>query len=134
MTVDCLWELEKSVYTALDGDVTISGLVNGVYSHVEQGALCPYIKIKLVDALDWSTKTTTGIKSRIALDVFSQQRGNKEVHDILIEIKRVIDGASLSMSGCTMVSGKYLSSKVELMSDGLTWNGEILFGFLVQKN
>ncbi|PIR39591.1 MAG: hypothetical protein COV35_03550 [Alphaproteobacteria bacterium CG11_big_fil_rev_8_21_14_0_20_39_49] len=134
MTVDCLWELQKAVYTALDNDATISAIVNGVYSHVVQGTSYPYIKINISEAVDWSTKTTIGIKARLSLETYSKERGNKETNDILTQIKQVLDGATLAMTGCTMISGRYVFSNSELMADGLTWKGNIAFDFLVQED
>lgn len=134
MTVDCVWELQKAVFQALDNDSSLSALVTGVYNHVPQDTVYPYIKISSVEAVDWSTKTTSGIKSQLFLDVFSQSRGTKQTLDIIVEIKRVLDGVILSMTGCTMVSSKYTKTDVLQMSDGLTWQGRIGFSFLVQKN
>ena len=62
MTVDCLWELQKAVFTALDGDGTLSGLVTGVYSHVAQDTAFPYVKFADIKVTDWSTKSNSGIK------------------------------------------------------------------------
>jgi len=134
MTTDCLNELQKAVFTALDGDATISSQVTAVYSHVTQGAIYPYIKISSIESSDWSTITTTGIKSNISFDVYSQERGNKELLDILVEIKRILDGTILAMTGCTMVSSHYISTSTTQLSDGLTWKGSVGFRFLVQKD
>ena len=73
-------------------------------------------------------------QSQLFLDVFSQSRGTKQTLDIIVEIKRVLDGVILSMTGCTMVSSKYTKTDVAQISDGLTWLGSVGFGFLVQRN
>ena len=131
---DCLWELQKAVFTALDGDVTLSGLVTGVYNHVPQDTAFPYVKFGKLSASDWSTKTNAGIRGEFNIDVFSQNRGSKEALAIMIEIKRILDGSALSMTGCSMISMKYNSTSVSHLGDGVTWQGNISFDSLIQES
>ncbi len=131
---DCLWELQKAVFTALSGDGALSALVTGVYSHVPQDTAFPYIKFSDMGAQDWSTKTSSGIKSQLALDVFSRGRGSKESLAILKEVKRILADATLTMSGCTMVSMKFNGLGAKQLIDGLTWQGSIGFNVLVAES
>lgn len=134
MTVDCMWEIQKAVFTALDGDATLSGLVSGVYSHVPQDTAKPFLTFIKMECRDWSTKTTEGIRSVFAVEAYSDTRGSKEIHDILVEVKRVLHGASLAMTGCTMIVLHYNGQQVEQLADGLTWRGRAQFTIIVQKN
>jgi hypothetical protein len=131
---DCLWELQKVVFTALSGDGALSALVTGVYSHVPQDTAFPYIKFSDMGGQDWSTKTSSGIKSQLVLDVFSRGRGSKESLAILKEVKRILNDATLTMSGCTMVSMKFNGSNAKQLIDGLTWQGSIGFNVLVAES
>jgi hypothetical protein len=131
---DCIFELQKAIFSALDNDGAISGLVSGVYSHVPQDTSYPYIDFSSFNSSDWSTKTSSGIKATVVLNAYSQERGNKELQDIIHEVRRVLNGTLLSMSGCTMVNSTYVSSAFDRLSDGLIWKASVAFSFLVQEN
>jgi hypothetical protein len=134
MTTDCVWELQKAAYAALIGDATLSGMVTGTYSHVPQDTAFPYVKFETIRSSDWSTKTNAGIQATLVLSVFSKGRGAKESLNIIAEINRVLGSASLSMSGCSMVSISFMDSKIMQQDDGLTWKGSISFQVLIQKS
>jgi hypothetical protein len=134
MTVDCSWELQKAVYAALSGDGTLSGMVSGVFSHVPQDTVFPYIKFDSIRSLDWSSKSTSGVQVTLNLAVFSRGRGVKEALNIMAEIKRILGDSTLSMTGCTIVSLKFIESKATHLADGTTWLGNIVFNALVEKS
>ncbi|MCE3233045.1 MAG: uncharacterized protein K0R98_1302 [Rickettsiaceae bacterium] len=130
-TTDTTWELQKSAYAALTGDTTLAAMVSGVFSHVPQDTAFPYIKFNNIRSRDWSTKTTSGIEATVQLNVFSRTRGNKESLNIIAEIKRILHGVSLSLTGCTLVSIYFTDSGVAQLSDGITWQSYISFDAFV---
>jgi len=130
---DCIWELQKAVFAALDGDGTLSALITGVYSHVPQDTAFPYIKFGDIAARNWSTNTSSGDEIKFNVEIFGRSRGAKEILEILKEVRRILDDASLAMTGCTMVSMKYNSADITQMPDGLTWHGIVSFDALIEE-
>jgi hypothetical protein len=131
-TTDPVWEMQKAVYTALSGDATLTAMISGVFSHVPQDTAFPYIKFDNIIAKDWSTKSNLGIQATLPIHIFSRGRGDKEALNIAAEVKRVLDDAGLSMTGCTMVSLKFSDVKVSELSDGVTWQAVTGFRAMVQ--
>jgi len=64
MTSDVIFQLQKSVYTALTGDSTLTAMVTGIYEYVPQGTGFPYLVVNEITAADWSTKTSNGASCR----------------------------------------------------------------------
>lgn len=131
-TIDPVWELQKSLYSALSGDATLMAMISGVFSHVPQDTAFPYIKFDNISAKDWSTKSNIGIQASLPIFVFSQALGDKEVLNIMAEVKRILDDARLSMSGCTMVGLKFSDVRVSQLNDGVTWQAVGNFTAMVQ--
>ncbi len=132
-TTNSLWEVQKAMYAALTGDVTLSALIHGVYSHTVQDTVFPYVKFGDISAHDWFAKNRNGIEAKIDIEVLSQGRGAKETFAIIAEIKRILNGSVLSLSGCTMISMLCNESQIGQLSDGLTWRGVATFNVLVEE-
>lgn len=121
MATDCLWELQKAIYSALSGDATLAAMITGIYSHVPQETAFPYIKFDSFNASDASNLQNKGIRAEFSLAIYSRERGSKEALEIEAELKRLLNGVSLAMAGCQMHGTQYSSGGVSQQNDGITW-------------
>lgn len=131
---NCLLELQKAAVSELTGDATLMAMVTGVHSHVPQDTVFPYVAFSTMQASNWRTRTTDGIRATLTLKIFSRYRGSKEALDIIDQIKNVLDNNNASMTGCTMVSLRYNNSNAFQQADGLTWEGNISFHAVIQED
>ena len=123
MSVDSSWELQKAVYAALTGDSALMAMITGVHDHVPQDTAFPYVTIGEGTALDWRTAGVLGAEVTLVLHVWSRSRGRREVKLIMIEIRRILDGAELTVPGHALVWMRFSLSQDELDPDGLTYHG-----------
>ena len=128
----CQLQLRKAIYDALTADASLNALVAGIHDSVPAETSFPYIVLGEIQGRDWSTKTTSGARLLITVDVYSRYLGQKEASDIMERIKTLIHQAPLVLTGYTLVMIRYDLSDIELENDGLTYHGRMRFLALVE--
>lgn len=126
------YELQKSLFTLLSADSTLSAMIAGVYDAVPAGAEYPYVTIGDIQARDWSSATTVGMQYQVVIRCYSRQGGRKEALNILDRIHALLHDANPSVTGYQCVLLRYVLSDVALNGDGLTYEGIMRFNALVQ--
>jgi hypothetical protein len=129
---DCIFEVQKAVYAKLSGDAALLALGASVYEYVPQDTAFPYVKIEGSSAVDWSTTTTQGWEVTVALSVFTRERGSKKSLSIAARCRELLHDATLAVSGCTVVSIRYVASDVQLLADGVTYQAGMVFKVFAQ--
>lgn len=92
------WELQKAVFEALSGTLTVP-----VYDDVPQGAAMPYVAIGDSTIAPAGTKTGDGEDHSLTLHVWSQYAGRREVKELLGQIKAALHGRPLVLAGHALV-------------------------------
>jgi hypothetical protein len=104
MTADSQWPLTAAVYTALTGDATLTALVGTrVFNHVPQETAFPYVVIGETTLVPFDSKTTEGAEVVLTIHSWSRYRGSKEILDIQKAVVDVLDKASLTVTGHSLV-------------------------------
>lgn len=134
MGLSGVWELQKAIFSILDGDGTLSGLVSGVYDHVAENTDFPYVSIGECVAGDWSFVTTSGLSAAVAIHVWSRGGGRKESLNILARVYDLLHEAAPSVEGYAVIMFRFASSEVLLETDGITYHGIINFKVLLEEN
>ena len=128
----CEWELQKAVYAKLTGDAGLMNKVTGVYDHVPQGAVFPYIALWEMHSKDRSNVSETLTQLRIKLAVYARERGSKTVFDIMAVVKTLLHQAALSVTGYTLHSCCFSESELQQLPDGLTYSGKMEFSVYLE--
>ena len=135
MTADSQWPLQAAIHTALTGDATLQGLIGNparVYDHVPQDSVFPYVKIGDDTLVAFDTKTEEGAEATLTIHTWSRYRGKKETLDIMKAIGDVLDNASLSVVGHTLVLLLQEFQQTLEDPDGFTKHGVQRFRALTQ--
>ena len=121
--------LQKAIYTALSGNVTINGSpgdVVPVYDHIgpTEKATFPRIQFGEVLANPWDDKTAYGEEIFVTLDIWSRERGKKQTQDIMSAIHTLLQNQDLSLDVGDLVILR-LESPTRILNDpdGLTYHG-----------
>lgn len=129
-------ELQKTIYAALTGNITVTALVTGVYDAVPQaddagdGAAFPYITIGEDNHNGWDTDTTVGRDASVVIHTWSRYPGRKEVKEIQGAVYAALNRATLSITGFSFVACDLLSSETLTETDELTRHGVQTFRVL----
>ena len=131
--------IQSAIFGALDADVTLSGLVTGVYDDVPQpsdagsSSAFPYVTIGEAVHTEWDTDTTLGDDCTITVHAWSRYEGRKEIKDIQGAIYYVLHRSNLSVSGYTTVGVDWQQSESFVDSDGETRHGVQTFRVILDE-
>ena len=109
MTASAIVALRKAVHAKLAGDAALSGLLGGarVYDEAPRAAEPPYLTFGDLRSRDWSTQSGHGGEHFLVVDVWSQQRGQREALAVAARVQDLLDDAALSLEGHALVNFRY---------------------------
>jgi hypothetical protein len=125
------FELQKAIYSALNGDAALSALVTGVYDDVPEGTAYPYVVLGEDTGINFGSKTLDGLEYTLTIHAWSQYRGRKEVKEIMEAIYDALHDASLSVTDATLVNIRQEFETTLMDADGLTRHGVMRFRAVV---
>lgn len=123
--------LQKGIFDALDGDASLSALIEGVYDDVPEGSALPYVVIGEDTAVNIGTKGLDGLEHTVTIHCWSQYRGRKEVKEIMEAVYNVLHDEALSLTGSTLVNIKHEFAQTIVENDGITRHGIMRFRAVV---
>lgn len=121
------FNLQKAIFSTLDGDSTLDGLVNGVYDDVPQSATAPYVVIGEDTAINNGSVTLDGLEHTLTLHVWSEYRGRKEVKEIMSRIYDLLHNADITVTGASLVNLRQEFETTLVETDGITRHGIMRF-------
>ena len=127
------FDLQTIVYTTLNNDSTLDGLVgnNKIFDNVPQDTAYPYVVINNESAINRGTQTLDGNQYTIDLEVWSQYRRKKEIKEIMERIYNLFNNATYSVSGASMVLSQIRNVITLVESDGITRHGVLTLDVIV---
>lgn len=119
--------LQVGVRDALLADAELLAALGGdrVYDHVPQDPTFPYITVGDIETRDWSTQTRRGHEHIMTLHVWSRYSGRKEVHDLIAEVERVLDGNGPALDDHSLVNLRVVFWTALRETDGETYHGVV---------
>lgn len=129
------WELQKAIYTALNGNVTgVSSANIPIHDDVAEGSLYPYIVIGEETTSNNGTKTLDGVEHTITLHVWSQYRGRREIKEIMQSVYEKLHNTAITVSGASLVNIRQEFSNTLAEQDGITRHGVMRFRAILFDN
>ncbi|QDP61061.1 MAG: putative tail completion protein [Prokaryotic dsDNA virus sp.] len=121
------FDVQKIVYSTLNGDSTLDGLVgnNKIFDNVPQDTTYPYVVIGTENTRDNGTKTVDGRIYNFDIEVYSQYRGQKEIKNIMERIYNLMHDVTLSVSGASNVMSRVITTSTFVEVDGITRQGSV---------
>ena len=126
--------LQERIYSTLNGDSTLGGLVNGIFDSVPEGQTLPVVIIGAQSTSDNGSKNLDGRDYIFNVDVYSDYIVMKEIKNIQKEIYRLLHESSLSVSGASFVDCRCEFTTDILEDDGITRHGVMRFRAFVMDN
>lgn len=131
--------VQKDLYSALSTDVALTALIgsNKIFDHVPQAQPFPFIKIGEAEYNPSNGVRAKIYRGQLQIDVWTRaaDRGRAGNHDVLNEIRRILDGnrshATIEAAGyCTLVFDETFSTVLE-EPDTVTYHGIIRFNVIL---
>lgn len=117
--------LFEAAYQQLGASSTLGAKITGIYSHVPEGAVVPYITLGLGTMNDWSSKSFTGQEHLFDVHIWSGDPGGKEVRDITDILHETLQAADLTLEG-----HKLISLNFTFFENFFDVNGDVTHGIL----
>ena len=129
------WQLQKSIFTALNGNVTgVSSANIPIYDDVPEGSVYPYVVIGEETASNNGTKTLDGFEHTITLHVWSQYRGRREIKEIMQSVYEKLHNTAITVTGASLVNIRQEFSNTLAEQDGITRHGVMRFRAVLFDN
>ena len=129
------WQLQKSIFTALNGNVTgVSSANIPIYDDVPEGSVYPSVVIGEETTSNNGTKTLDGVEHTITLHVWSQYRGRREIKEIMQSVYEKLHNTAITVSGASLVNIRQEFSNTLAEQDGITRHGVMRFRAVLFDN
>lgn len=119
--------LQEALYSRLNGDSTLGGLITGVYDAVPDDTALPIVVIGPASTSDDGSKTLDARDYIFNVDVWSDYRGMKETKNISQRVYTLLHEHDLSVSGASLIDLRCEFSSEVLENDGVTRHGVMRF-------
>jgi hypothetical protein len=126
--------LQSALYSTLSGDTALSGMVTGIFDRPAQNTNFPYITIGESMCSDWSSKTHSGTKHELEINVWSREGGRKNTASIMERVYTLLHSQNISISGQSLVFMRFMASNITLENDGWTYHGILRLHALMHDN
>lgn len=105
--------IQDAIVAKLKGDVTLMGLVTGIFDFrgIPIGQLYPYVTVGDSTETDDSTFDTPGYEDTCTLHIWSIQPGSRECQQIFQQIQRLLNQQPLELVGMSHVGTWYEMSQ-----------------------
>lgn len=123
--------LQKAIFTALNGDSTLGNLVTGVYDCIPDNTAFPYVVIGEETGRNNGTVTLDGLEYTLTMHVWSDYKGSYETKNIMARIYDLLHNQSIAVTGASLVNIRQEFEQIVIDSDGVTRHGIIRFRAVV---
>ena len=98
--------LEQSIFSLLDGDTTLVGLLGGARFHASppRDSALPYVTVGTAYSRDWSTGTERGEEHRVLLSVWAATNRRQELDQIADRLNALVAEPQLQLTGHALVN------------------------------
>lgn len=111
--------LQRAVFGRLADDAALAAKISGVFDHVPKDARPPYVRLGPASAVDWSSKSFSGQRHRLTLQIFSAANADRELKEIADDVHGLLDRAPLVLEGHRLVKLGFDSLLVLRDPDGI---------------
>lgn len=117
--------LQKAIYAALTGDVTLMAKITGVFDFIPDAQAYPFVQIGEGQFNEWDTNTDYGFDGTLTINVWHRpgERGRAPIYDIQADIYRILHNSTPSVSGFSIPSFRVDFSDIVVDTDAVTYHG-----------
>tara|TARA_R100001510_G_C7656992_1_gene217901 strand:- start:2610 stop:3008 length:399 start_codon:yes stop_codon:yes gene_type:complete len=119
--------LQEALYSRLNGDGTLGGLVEGVFDGVPDDNTLPIVTLGEGTTTDNAMKDLDARDYVFNIDVYSSYRGMKETKTIMQRVYELLHDHSLSVSGANLITLRCEFTTQVIEGDGVIRHGIMRF-------
>lgn len=120
-----LMEVQKGLYSKLQGDGVLMGMVTGIYDAVPQTALLPYIIIGDGRSAALAADNVSITECKLELQIWTDVGGRKTALAIMNRIQALLHLGTLTLSGYQLVLLRVEQAATELAEQARRVHGSM---------
>ncbi|MFZ4124568.1 MAG: DUF3168 domain-containing protein [Rickettsiales bacterium] len=128
-----LYHVQQALFTRLNGDALLMGMIQGIHDTVPQNASFPYLVIGDGNQNDVPASDTVSVRCLLDIEVFSRSKGRKEMLLILDRLYTLLHRNVLTVSGYECVVARCARAETETLIDALTLRGTMRVSMLLMQ-
>ena len=121
-----LLEVQRALYSKLQGDGVLMSMVTGVYDVVPQRSVVPYVVIGDGECRDVEADSLNLSELRLQLDIWSDIGGRKNALTIMNRMHAILHMGTLTLTGFTQVLMRCEQADTELTEQGSHIHGTMI--------
>ena len=121
------FSLQEALYSRLNGDGTLGGLVEGVFDGVPDDNNLPIVTLGEGTTTDNAMKDLDARDYVFSIDVYSSYRGMKETKTIMQRVYDLLHNHDLSVSGANLITLRCEFTTQVIEGDGVIRHGIMRF-------
>lgn len=121
-----LMEVQRALYTKLNGDGVLMGMVTGIYDVTPQRTVLPYVAIGDGQMQELPADALNIAELRLQLDVWTAAAGRKTALAILNRLFAVLHLGTLTLSGFQQVILRCEQADTTLVEQGINIHGTLV--------
>ena len=121
------FSLQEALYSRLNGDGTLCGLVEGVFDGVPDDINLPIVTLGVGTTTDNAMKDLDARDYVFSIDVYSSYRGMKETKTIMSRVYDLLHNHDLSVSGANLITLRCEFTTQVIEGDGVIRHGIMRF-------
>ena len=136
MPQDSCWAVQAAVYARLSGDSGVTALLgagaSGVFDHVPQASVFPYIALGGMEARPEETQDGRGYDITLDIHCYSRSLGMKQSRAIIAAVSAALHEADFAVTGQSLVLCRLERQETRLEQDGETRHGLMRFRIITE--
>jgi hypothetical protein len=136
MSVSPIVSLRKAIRAKLIADSPLVAALGGpdVFDEAPRGVAAPYVTFGDAQARDGSSGSARAVEQACVLDIWSQQRGIGEALQIATRVADLLDDASLTLDGWSLVNLRLLGTETRREGNGRFARASLRFRAFMEMN
>jgi hypothetical protein len=125
--------LQRAIFTRLNGYAPLTSAVAGVYSRIPQSDDAgdvdeyPFVSIGSINGRPFDTKGTNGVEAVVQIDTWSRSTSDLERRAIMGHVYDALQKHDLTITDCNLIDCRFDGSSEMDDPDGITTHGISLF-------
>lgn len=127
------WALQQALVSSVAADAAVLTHQAGVFDFVPDTAALPYVRVGVVTARPWNSKTFDGAEYTARIDVWTESFSRASVLEMTESIRQTLEDATLTVTGGQVVETLYEFGDIIPDPDGNALHGVLRFRLRVRN-
>jgi hypothetical protein len=128
-----LWQVQQALYSKLNGDGVLMGMLKAIYDVVPETFAFPYMVIGDGACRDVAHASQLASEVRLEISIFSQATGRKQLLQVMDRVYGLLHHAAMVLPESVVVHMRVSEARTDLLNADETLEGRLQVRVLVAE-